>query len=157
MLGRLMLLFIVVPIIELAILIGIAGVIDVWPTVALVIVTGAIGAFLTRYQGLRTLARFQESLASGRSPHVELIDGLLILVAGAVLITPGVITDVAGFLLLVPAVRGIIRERLRRRFVAVPGGGGVTFGGGAPFSPSGGDADGPIIDAEFTVNEDQPH
>lgn len=107
---RLLLLFTLVPLVELYLLIEIGGVIGVLPTVAIVIVTGVIGAALARWQGLGVLRRLQEDLAAGRPPTDALIDGLLIFVAGAVLLTPGLITDTLGFLLLVPAGRRAVRR-----------------------------------------------
>lgn len=107
---RLLLLFTLVPLVELYLLIEIGGAIGVAPTIAIVIVTGVIGAALARWQGLSVLRRLQDDLAAGRSPTDALIDGLLIFVAGAVLLTPGLITDALGFLLLVPAGRAAVRK-----------------------------------------------
>jgi UPF0716 protein FxsA len=107
---RLLLLFTLVPLVELYLLIEIGGAIGVAPTIAIVIVTGVIGAALARWQGLGVLRRLQDDLAAGRSPTDALIDGLLIFVAGAVLLTPGLITDALGFLLLVPAGRAAVRK-----------------------------------------------
>jgi UPF0716 protein FxsA len=107
---RLLLLFTLVPLVELYLLIEIGGAIGVAPTIAIVIVTGVIGAALARWQGLGVLRRVQDDLAAGRPPTDALIDGLLIFVAGAVLLTPGLITDTLGFLLLVPAGRAAVRK-----------------------------------------------
>lgn len=152
MLGRLILLFTLVPFAELALLIWIGGRIGALPTFALVIATGVLGASLARYQGLATWARFRGALAEGRLPGTELVEGLLILVAGAFLLTPGVLTDLAGFLLLTPPVRRFLvrwgEPRLRsrievrtaaRRGAAVPG---------ERFRRSSADE---VIDAEFEV------
>lgn len=111
MLARLALLFVTVPLAELALLVWVGRRMGLVPTVALVVATGLAGAALARWQGLATLARFRAALDAGRLPHGELVDGTLILVAGAVLLTPGLLTDVAGFLLLVPPVRRLVRER----------------------------------------------
>jgi UPF0716 protein FxsA len=107
---RLLLLFTLVPLVELYLLIEIGGAIGVAPTIAIVIVTGVIGAALARWQGLGVLRRLQDDLSAGRPPTDALIDGLLIFVAGAVLLTPGLITDALGFLLLVPAGRAAVRK-----------------------------------------------
>jgi UPF0716 protein FxsA len=107
---RLLLLFTLVPLLELFLLIKIGGAIGVAPTIAIVIVTGVLGAALARWQGLGVLRRLQDDLAAGRPPTDALIDGLLIFVAGAVLLTPGLITDALGFLLLVPAGRAAVRK-----------------------------------------------
>ena len=117
-------LFVIVPLVELALLIGLGGRVGVLPTVALVVVTGIAGASLARAQGLATLRRFQEAMAGGRLPHRELVEGILILIAGAVLLTPGLLTDVAGFTLLVPPIRRRLAGRLEaavaRRLVVLP-------------------------------------
>lgn len=111
MLARLALLFVTVPLAELAILVWVGRRMGLVPTVALVVVTGIAGAALARRQGLATLGRFRGALDAGRLPHRELLDGVLILVAGAVLLAPGLLTDLAGLLLLVPPVRRLVRER----------------------------------------------
>ena len=107
---RLLLLFTVVPLIELYLLITIGGVIGVVPTIAIVIGTGVLGAWLARWQGLAVLQRISEEMTAGRLPTDALIDGLLILVAAAVLLTPGLLTDTLGFVLLVPASRAFVRK-----------------------------------------------
>ncbi len=118
MLFRLLLLFTIVPLVELALLIEVGKRIEVGPTIALIVVTGVIGAALARHEGLRTLGKIQSDLAGGRLPGDRMIDALLILVAGALLVTPGIITDVIGFLLLLPPARAIVRNRLKARFRA---------------------------------------
>ena len=113
---RLLLLFTVVPLIELFLLVKLGTVIGIGPTVLIVICTGVLGAWLARWQGLGVLRRVSEDLAQGRLPADALIDGLLILIAGAVLLTPGLITDALGFLLLVPQGRAIVRRMVATRF-----------------------------------------
>lgn len=105
-------LFTLIPLLELYVLIELSRLISLSATIALVILTGALGAVLARREGLRAWRRLQDSLARHESPADELINGLLILVAGAVLITPGLITDLTGFALLVPPVRRYVRRRL---------------------------------------------
>lgn len=145
---RLLLLFTTVPLVELALLLWIGARIGVGPTIALILVTGVAGASLARLQGLATWRRFQAALAAGRLPGAELLEGLLILVAGALLLTPGVLTDAVGFLLLVPPARrwivGRAEVRLRARVVT----GGRPPGAGAP---SRGAGEPEVIDAEFDV------
>jgi UPF0716 protein FxsA len=116
MLLRLLLLFILVPLIEVALLIQIGDWMGVLPTIGLVIFTGVVGAALARREGLRTWRAIQAELAAGRLPGDRMVDGLLILLAGAVLVTPGVLTDTIGFLLLVPPVRARVRTWLKERF-----------------------------------------
>ena len=112
----LLLLLTTVPIVELVILFRIADRFQWGPTIALVIVTGVLGAWLARREGLKTLSRIQSELARGIPPTSAMVDGLLILVAGAVLITPGILTDLIGFALLIPPCRSWIRRRLAEAF-----------------------------------------
>jgi UPF0716 protein FxsA len=114
--GRLLLLFILVPTVELVLLIEVGSRIGTLATLGLIAITGLIGASLARQQGLRVLRQVQEEIAQGRLPAGSLVDGLIILIAGALLITPGILTDAFGFLCLVPAFRGFVKRVLRRRF-----------------------------------------
>ena len=115
MLLKLFLAFTIIPIIEIYLLIEIGSMFGALTAVTLVILTGFLGAFLARMQGLQTLYRIQESLREGRMPSGELLDALLIVIAGLVLLTPGFLTDSAGFLLLIPATRNYIKYWLRRQ------------------------------------------
>jgi len=110
MLLRLLLLFTLVPLVELYLLVRLGRYIGVGATVAIVIGTGVVGAWLTRMQGLRVLRELRQRIESGQMPTGPLIDGLLILVAGAVLLTPGLITDACGFLLLTPRFRAVVHR-----------------------------------------------
>lgn len=114
--SRLMLLFILVPALELVLLIEIGSRIGTLSTLALILVTGVVGAQLAGRQGLDVLRRIQRETSEGRLPAVSLIDGAFILIAGALLVTPGILTDVAGLLCLVPAFRRSLGQALRRRF-----------------------------------------
>lgn len=107
--------FILMPIIELGVLLKVHQVAGLGNTLAIVILTGFVGAFLARAQGLMVLSQIRRDLAEGRMPAPRLMDGVMILVAGVLLITPGLITDTAGFLLLIPTVRSAIRAWLRRK------------------------------------------
>lgn len=133
MLIRLLLLFTLVPLVELALLLRVGGLIGLGPTILLVVGTGLAGAWMARREGLRSWTAVQEELAAGRFPAGELLHSLLILVAGAVLLTPGVLTDVAGLLLLVRPVRAAAIRGLRGRFEArlegARGAGSGDFGG----------------------------
>ncbi len=119
---RLLLLFTTVPLIELALLVEIGKRVGLAATIALVLTTGVLGAWLAKREGLRTLARLRRELQQGRMPAEPLLDGLMILVAGAVLLTPGLLTDLFGFTLLIPparaAVRRLVADRFRRSFAA---------------------------------------
>jgi len=110
---RLLILFTVVPLIELALLIKLGNLIGLWPTIFIVIATGALGAALARSQGTRTVGAIRAELAQGRAPTESLINGLLILVGGVVLLTPGLLTDILGFSLLIPFTRNWFKKELR--------------------------------------------
>ena len=113
LLGRLALLFVIVPIVELMLLIQLGQIVGLAPTLLLVVATGVTGAWLARAEGMRAFFRFQRELASGRLPGQALLDGLSMLVGGAFLLTPGVLTDVFGFSLLFPVTRRWIQRRVR--------------------------------------------
>jgi len=136
-------LFVILPLVELVLLLQIGQAID-WPaTIGLVLVTGLVGSALARWQGTKALREIQTQLASGKLPGRALFDGALILVAGAVLITPGVITDAFGFALLLPPVRGLLARLLSgwaAKRVNVSVGGGFP---GAGFPGAGFPGEGP--------------
>jgi UPF0716 protein FxsA len=114
--GRLLLLFIVVPAVELALLIELGSRIGTLATLGLIAATGVVGAALARSQGVSVLRQVQRELAEGRLPAGALVDGAIIVVAGALLMTPGVLTDALGFLCLLPGFRHRIKRALWRRF-----------------------------------------
>lgn len=141
MLGRLILLFLLTPAVELALLIQVDQVIGFWATVALIIVTGIVGSHLARREGLSTWRRLNDRLQAGDLPGTELADGVIILVAGALLITPGILTDVLGFLGLVPFTRAYLRRFVMRWFQRKMEQGTMqvqfgVFGGSPPGSPN---------------------
>ena len=113
--GRLFALFLFVPIAELFLLVWLGDRVGIAPTLGLIVATALTGAALAKREGLAALRRFQERLASGGLPGKELTDGLIILVAGALLLTPGLLTDVVGFLGLLPPTRSWIRTHLQAR------------------------------------------
>ena len=114
--GRLLILFIVVPVIELVLLIEIGQRVGTLATIGLIIGTGVVGASMARQQGISTLGRLRKDLDAGRLPAEPIVDGVLILVAAALLLTPGVLTDLVGFLCLVPNCRRLLKRALKRRF-----------------------------------------
>lgn len=116
MLGYLILLFITVPLIELALLIKVGQFLGVLNTLIIVIGTGILGAYMARSQGLRVLGNIQEELNMGILPSGELVDGFFILCGGIVLLTPGLITDLAGFLCLIPYTRNLAKKWLKNKF-----------------------------------------
>ena len=115
LLGRLALLFVVVPVIELILLIQLGQFVGLMPTLLLVVFTVVAGSALARAEGLRVLFKFQKELASGHLPGQALLDGISVLIGGAFLLTPGVLTDVAGFSLILPPTRRWIQKRVRAR------------------------------------------
>ena len=115
MFARLLILFIAVPLVELALLIKLGNAIGLWPTIFMVIATGALGAALARSQGTRVVSAIRAEVAEGRPPTESLLNGLLVLVGGVVLLTPGLLTDLLGFSLLVPFTRNWFRKKLRSR------------------------------------------
>jgi UPF0716 protein FxsA len=139
-LGKVLLAFIVVPLVDLYVLFVVAGRIGGLETVALVVLTGVLGGTLAKTQGAQTVRRLQYRAAKGESPSRELADGALILFGGALLLTPGLITDAVGFALLLPFVRPHVRSALASRLgdavrrdsvvVEVKGGGGDSDLGG---------------------------
>lgn len=119
-LGKLLLLFTVVPVVELYLLITIGQNLGAGATVAIVLTTGLLGAGLAKREGARVLRNWQESLERGQMPKEGVVSSLLVLVGGVLLVTPGVVTDVSGLLLLVPwsrrLVASVVRKRLEHRF-----------------------------------------
>ena len=147
---RLLLLFTVVPLVELALLIQLDRAIGLAPTIAIVLLTGFAGAAIARWQGLVTLSRVRTEMAAGRAPTGPLVDGLLILVAGAVLLTPGLITDALGFALLLPPTRAAVRRWLVKAFRRrMQGRGAVVFD--ADWTQGGDPHDSPANDRTIDV------
>lgn len=104
---KLFILFTIIPVLELWLLIRIGGVIGFFPTVMIVIITGITGAWLAKMEGISVLAKIQHSISQGKIPKTELVNGLLVFVGGATLLTPGFITDITGLLMIFPPTRVI--------------------------------------------------
>ena len=140
--------FLLVPTVEIYFLIQVGGLIGTLPTVFLVVFTAVLGALLLRYQGFVTLSNFQKSLSGGRIPTMEIMEGMVLLVAGALLLTPGFITDTVGFLLLAPPLRRALIRLLVRRYRMRPA------PGAGPDDPAG-QRTGPVtIDGEYRREDD---
>lgn len=138
MFARLGCLFVVVPLLELALLIQVGQWMGVLPTVLLVAGTGIVGAWLARSQGIRTLTQVQMQMARGELPGRPLLDAAAILVGGTLLMTPGVLTDVLGFALLLPPSRAVLKRWAIRRLERQIRSGGIRvtmMGGGMPPHP----------------------
>ena len=112
----LVIVFILVPIAEIYVLLQIGQAIGVLPTIALLILDSVLGSWLMRSQGRAAWLRFNRALAEGRVPGREVIDGVLIIFGGALLLTPGFLTDILGLVLLLPPTRAVVRQVLVRRF-----------------------------------------
>jgi UPF0716 protein FxsA len=137
-LGRLFLLFTLVPLAELWLLLRIGAWVGLLPTLALVIGTGVAGAWLARREGVRCWAAVQAELGAGRVPGEELLHALLVLAAGLLLVTPGILTDLTGLALLLRPVRRLAVRSIRRRLEAGVRSGNVRiFGTGAGFGAGG--------------------
>ncbi len=113
----LVLLFIVVPIVELFVIIQVGGAIGVLPTIALLIADSILGSVLMRAQGRVAWRRFNAALAEGRIPHREVLDGALVIFGGALLLTPGFVSDIFGIVLLLPPTRALVRAIVARRIL----------------------------------------
>ena len=113
----LVILFVGVPFAEFYVLIKVGHAIGVLDTLALLLVVSVVGAWLAKREGLGVLRRMQAAFDAGRVPGAELIEGFLILVAAALMLTPGFLTDIVAILLLLPPVRAGVRGTLRRRFI----------------------------------------
>ncbi|MFL1464637.1 FxsA family protein [Marinobacter sp. DUT-3] len=168
-------LFIIMPIAEMAVLIKVGGVIGVLNTIGLVLLTAVVGAWLLRQQGLATLLRANQRLNSGELPAKEVAEGLVLAVGGALLLTPGFITDTVGFLCLIPGTRHWFVAQALKRLVVSGQASGFHFragGGQGPFGPGpfdhrenpfgqqrpfDRDANGDIIDGEYRDETERDH
>lgn len=137
--------FIGVPLLEIAVFIQIGGLIGLWPTLGLVVLTAILGTWQLRLQGLATLGRAREQIDRGALPARELFDGACLLVAGALLLTPGFVTDTVGFLLFLPPVRDLLRRLLARHMKTRVE--TRVFVDGEEVTP--GNGPGPIIEGEY--------
>lgn len=120
----LLLLFIFVPIIEIGLFIQVGGYLGLWPTIALVLITAFVGASLVRSQGIQTLMSVQHRLQQGELPAQQIFEGVMLAVAGVLLLTPGFMTDALGMLVLLPAPRAAIAKYLMSKMVVKSVGGG---------------------------------
>lgn len=151
----LVILFIVVPILELYVIIQVGQLIGVVPTLILLLADALLGSWLLKHEGRGAWRRFNEALAARRFPGKEVADGVLIVIGGTLLLTPGFLTDILGLFLLLPPTRAIARRVLKRltigRFMVVGTGGG-PFGG--PSGPGGGGRP-PARDYDFDATAEE--
>ncbi|WP_148862297.1 FxsA family protein [Marinobacter fonticola] len=154
--GFLFVAFIVLPIVEMVILIKVGGIIGALSTIGLVLLTAVVGAALLRQQGLATLFRANQRINSGELPAREVAEGLILAVGGALLLTPGFVTDAVGFLCLLPPTRRWLASHALKRMVvagASRSGFHFTAGGQDPFGRSPFSRD-DIIEGEYRRQED---
>lgn len=156
--GQLLLLLLLLPFVDLYLLVRIGERLGWMPTLLGVVLVGMVGAALARREGVRVLGRWQEALARGQVPEEGVLSGLLVLLAGLLLVLPGVLTDVVGLLLLLPPVRRLVAHVVRGRleagiargtvqFVDFRGPAGPVYGGGFPPRAAGGPRPG-VIDVQ---------
>ncbi|WP_025673200.1 FxsA family protein [Salinivibrio socompensis] len=143
----LLLLFILVPVIEIGLFIQVGGWLGLWPTLALVLITAFVGASLVRNQGLMTLASVQDRLNRGELPAQQILEGVMLAVAGVLLLTPGFMTDAMGMLVLLPGPRAALAKQVMQRVTVSQA--GFTQGG---FHQQGGNAQGPFDADPFRRN-----
>lgn len=116
MFGKLFFLFAVIPFLEIYTLVSMGRAIGTWPTIAMVLLTAAAGAYLAKMQGLATMLRIRDSLNMGLMPAEDMLDGVLIALASIVLVLPGFLTDLCGLVLLLPGPRNMFKRWLRKKF-----------------------------------------
>ncbi|CAK1733335.1 FxsA family protein [Vibrio crassostreae] len=162
----LLLLFIFVPIIEIGLFIQVGGFLGLWPTIALVLITAFVGASLVRSQGIQTLMSVQGRLQQGEMPAQQILEGVMLAVAGVLLLTPGFMTDALGMLVLLPAPRAMIAKKMMEKMVVSNMSGGFHAGGQAGFGqspfgqdpfnrdPSNQSKDGNTFEGEFEKKDD---
>ena len=138
-------LFLLVPLIEIALFIQVGGLIGLWPTLAIVVLTAVAGTWLVRSQGAQALVQLRRSFDELRDPSEPLAHGAMILFSGALLLTPGFFTDVVGLLLLVPQVRQAIYAHLRTRVKVHE----FHYGNHEPRRANGDVVEGEVVDAEY--------
>jgi UPF0716 protein FxsA len=151
----LLLIFIAIPIIEIALFIQVGGWLGLWPTLAIVVLTAVIGTYLLRLQGMNELAKLQSSMQGGGNPVEPIANGALILVAGVLLLTPGFFTDGVGFALLTPPVRAMVIKWGAAKFAKNPN---VVFTQqGHPYQGQQTPRDPGAVDVDYVVlDDDEP-
>lgn len=145
----LFLIFVAIPIIEIALFIQVGGFIGLWPTLATVILTAFFGTLLLRSQGFSTIVNLQNAVGQGKNPMDHIAHGALILIAGIVLLTPGFFTDAIGFCLLIPPIRAALIKAGAAKMAANSN--IHVFQNGQTHAPEKGD----IVDADFSVMDDE--
>ncbi|MCP4321843.1 MAG: FxsA family protein [Psychromonas sp.] len=154
MFARLFILFTAVSLLEIFVLVNVGSFLGAWPTIALVIVTAFIGSALVRSQGLQLVQKLQQRMASGEMPGQQLIEGIMLIITGVLLVTPGFVTDLCGLLLLQPSIRAGIAKTILANVKFAP----TAMSGGFSQSHSGfskPNIDNDIIEGEFERKDDE--
>lgn len=147
------LLFVIVPVVELSLLITVGGYIGTLPTVAIVLLTAFVGASLLRREGISTLTNARTKLEAGQMPAMEMLEGVMLVIGGAFLLTPGFLTDIVGFSCLIPPIRKAIVGQLLKRSIIHVGKVDLRSGGAAQRDAGRGEDTGNVIDGEFRREE----
>lgn len=150
-------LFILVPLIEIFGFIQIGGLIGIWPTLGIVILTAIVGSLLLRHQGLNTLLKAEQKIQAGQVPVDQVVDGICLAFAGALLLTPGFFTDFFGLLLFVPSFRYLIARTIFKRFLAKRFNFFSSHHGTQDYgssNPSFSNGEGPIIDGTYSSKDE---
>lgn len=158
MFGILVALFIFVPIIEIGLFIQVGGLLGLWPTLLIVLLTAVIGASLVRSQGIQTMSSVQSRLNQGEMPAQQIIEGVLLAVAGVLLLTPGFMTDIFGLSLLLPRPRAWFAQQVLSRVQVQTFGGfqsGSSFSQENPFYNE--DSQGQTFEGEYDKKENDPN
>ena len=154
MFARLFILFTSVSLLEIFVLVKVGSFLGAWPTVALVVVTALIGSALVRSQGLQIVQQLQQRFAKGEMPGQQLIEGIMLIITGVLLVTPGFVTDLCGLLLLQPSIRGAIAKTILANVKLSP----TAMSGGFSQSHSGfskPNIDSDVIEGEFERKDDK--
>lgn len=154
----LVILFICVPIIEIALFIQVGDLIGLWPTIAIVLLTAFVGASLVRSQGIQTLMSVQSRLQQGELPAQQITEGVMLAVSGVLLLTPGFMTDALGMLVLLPAPRAWLAKQLMQRVKVSSSAqfhSSSQFHGDNPFNTSEHDQQGDVFEGEFEKKTDE--
>ncbi len=154
-----LLLFVIMPVLEMWLLIEVGSRIGALVTIGLVLMTAMIGLALLRQQGVSTLMRANQRMQSGQLPAQEMVEGIFLAVGGALLLTPGFVTDAIGFACLIPGLRHVIIGRLLKRIIFRATSGGAGFYSSAQFrqGPNRGGSSDDIIEGEYRQESDNPN
>jgi UPF0716 protein FxsA len=148
-------LFVLMPVAEMWLLITVGSQIGALPTIGLVLLTAVVGAGLLREQGFATLWKGRQKLQGGELPTTEIAEGLILAVSGALLLTPGFVTDLIGFAGLIPPIRVLVATRIMKNMLVMGAqSGGFQTGRGPSNSPPNGDGNGETIEGEAWERKD---